>query len=535
MKTMDSRSLCLHPIRLRKKFHLCRRGRVLALIALLGSGSGLLAQKQTSAPTDHWVYDYAQQLALRHRWAGLHFDHFPLTLGELAFFSDTVQAQTLSAAEKFWLQRLQEHAATPRENRPWLQTGGRLTERAGKFGGAARSVAALRTHAALFPDRHVALVNAIRIDQDLRDDPTYLGKRWRGFAGYTEQAYAALHFDKYLVKFGRDFLRWGRGYDASLLLSDEARPLDQLYAGFKLKHLQFHYVAAKLNPVALDDSSRWFYRRNFADRYFAAVRAEVIPSPSLLKLAVTQMVLYAGPERGFEWYYLNPLLIYHGEQLNEPRKGNTFWGFDFVLRPHARAEIYGQFLLDDHQIEKTRTDDLEPTEYGVMLGGVVADPLQWSGATLGGEYTRVANRTYNTLNLWEKFTHRNRPLAHFLGNDFDRVLVYGQVYAGANVQLIFSGERRRRGEGRVDSTFATPWRDLPAGEVYRESFPSGIVERSTHFDIEARWHPQRNFYLSFAAGSSRYRDYENQAGIARNETRLFLRLWLEKFWWAGLN
>ncbi len=508
----------------------------LALQLLATNAALLRAQHQASVPADHWAYDYAQQLALRHRQAAWYFDRQPITTGEFASFADTLSAQSLSAAESFWRQRLQEFVAVPGSGQSWLQAGGRGQEKAGKFGEFSRSRAALRTQIGIFPDRHVALVNSIRMDQELRDDPSYLGKRWRGFAGFTEQAYVSLHFDKYLVKFGRDFLQWGRGHDASLLISDEARPLDQFYAGVRLKHLRLEYAAAKLNPTALADSLRQLYGRDFAERYFSAVRVEWLPHPSLLRLAVTQMVLYGGPERGFEWYYLNPLAVFHGEQLNEARKGNTSLGFDWVLRPRDRVEFYGQFVLDDHQIEKTRQDDREPTEFGVLIGGVFADPLQFFGATVGFEYTRVANRTYNSLNSWEKFTHRNRPLAHFLGNDFDRWLLHGRAYAGKNVQLLFSFERRRRGEGRIDSAFSTPWREvLPEGDTFSEAFPSGIVERSTHYEGEARWHPHRDFYLAFAAGHSRYHDFENQAGVSRDETRLFLRLWLEKLWWLGLN
>ncbi|MGH7493262.1 MAG: capsule assembly Wzi family protein [bacterium] len=508
---------------------------LLGWMILFGGGLDLAAQQSATVPTEHWAYEYARQLALRHRQAAVFLDVLPYSAGEFAAFADTFRAPSFSGAEQFWLQRLQAMAVPPVANTSWLQAGGRLQEQVGKFGEAPHARGALRTLVGLFPDRHVSFVNAIRLDQELRDDPAYLGKRWRGFAGFTEQAYVSLHFGKYLVKFGRDFLRWGRGYDATLLVSDASRPLDQFYAGVSLKHLRFYYVAAKLNPTALEDSLRAFYRRDFAERYFSAVRVEWLPDPELLKLAVTQMVLYGGPDRGFEWYYLNPLALFHGEQVNEARKGNTSLAFDWVLRPRDRMELYGQFFLDDHQIEQTRIDDREPTEFGVLIGGVWADPLQLPGTTLGLEYTRVANRTYNSLATWERFTHRNRPLAHFLGNDFERWLLHGQMYTGSNVQLLFSFESRRRGEGRLDSAFTTPWRDLPAGEAFREAFPSGIVERSTHVDLEARWHPHRDFYLSLAAGHSRYRDFEHQSGVDQDETRVWLRLWLEKFLWLGLD
>lgn len=63
---------------------------------------------------------------------------------------------------------------------------------------------------------------------------------------------------------------------------------------------------------------------------------------------------------------------------------------------------YGQLLIDDLQIEKTRPGDLEPNEIGYLVGGQVADALGLRATTIGVEYTRVANRTCNTAMELEK-------------------------------------------------------------------------------------------------------------------------------------
>lgn len=507
-----------------------------ALLLIATSCSFAFAQDLATIPTYHWANAYLQRLALRHREVGLTFEHLPFSKQETKTFAQKFQNMSeLSFAERFWAKRLSayfmEHNAQPSQ----LQIGGRLIERAGRIEGRAHSRSALMTQLAFFPNRHLALVNTIRVDQELREDPNYLGKRWRGFAGYTEQAYALLHFDKYVAKFGRDFLWWGRGYDATLLLSDYSRPLDQFYGRATFNKFRLHYVAAKLDPVRLPDSLQASPVHNFAERYLSAVRAELVFNPRVLTVAATQMVIYGGANRGFEWYYLNPLLLFHGEQLNEARKGNTFLALDFSLRPAARAELYGQLLIDDYQIERTGKRDLEPSEMGYLLGGELAEPLHWRGVSLGAEYTRVANRTYNTLFAWEKFLHRNRPLAHFLGNDFDRVLVHGHAYLGANVTLNAVFETRRRGEGRIDSTFEAPWLNVNEGESYSEKFPSGVVERSKHVQFELRWHPGAAFYLSLHAMHSRYRDFAHQTGVDKTENSFFVKLWWENAWRLGLD
>ncbi|MDZ7266544.1 MAG: capsule assembly Wzi family protein [candidate division KSB1 bacterium] len=493
------------------------------------------AQEIMTVPTYHWSYIYARELSLRHRQLDFSPANWPVTLGDMARLADTTGLATASAPERFWQMRLLQFARTPRAQKAWLQLGGRLSESAGDFGPAWHSRAGLRTQLALFPDRHVALVNAIRLDEELREDPNYLGKRWRGFAGYTEQAYVALHFGRYVAKLGRDFVRWGRGTDATLLLSDYSRPLDHFFGRLTLAPFRFDYLAAKLNSEYLPDSLRTRYATEVSERYLAAARAEVRFKTNLLTLAVTQLVLYGGPGRGFELYYLNPLLAFHGEQLNESLKSNTAGALDAVLRPRDGLECYAQLLIDDVQVEKTRRGDLEPNEIAFLLGGELAEPFGWRGVTLGLEYTRVANRTYNAITVWEKFLHRNRPLAHFLGNDFDRWLVHGRAYAGGNVQLFYSYEARRHGEGRLERPFDMPWVNADLQQGYREKFPSGVVERSTHVHLEARWHATAGFHLALAAGHARYRNFANQAGRQQQETSVRLQLGLEQFWWLGLE
>jgi hypothetical protein len=248
-------------------------------------------------------------------------------------------------------------------------------------------------------------------------------------------------------------------------------------------------------------------------------------------------VIHGGPDRNFEWYYLNPFIFYHGEQLNEGKNGNTLGALDFVARPGRRLELYGQLLIDDVQIEKTRSGDLEPNEIAYLFGAQVADPLGTRGTTIGLEYTRIANRTYNTILEWEKFLHRNRPLAHFLGNDFDRWLLQTSTYLGSRLQLYATAELLRRGEGRIESQFDMPWLEQSLEEGYSESFPSGVVEKSRHLRLEARWQPRLEIFLSLEGQFSSYKNFAHAvlAGETKNVTSFFLRFWWEKDWWLPLG
>ena len=490
--------------------------------------SSASAQEIITLPTNHWAYEYLQQLGLRHRLPGTMLSTLPLRYQQLQAVVDSIRPHANSAAERFWLLCLNALAAPSETAYPKLQAGGRVLENAGTMLNTdRRSRLALRSHLGIFPDRHLALYNVITLDQNLGDDPNYLGKRWRGFTGFTEQAYALLHFDKYLVKFGRDFIRWGRGRDATLLISDYARPVDHLLAQLDFSRARFTYVAARLDRAPLADSSVARYGVDYAERYLTAARAEAELSKNRLRLGFTQFVVSGGPNRAFEWNYLNPFLIYHGEQLNDKQQGgNIFVALDFMARPENGLEFYGQLLIDDIQVEKRGRGDLEPNEIGYLLGVEKAVNV----ATIGLEYTRVANRTYNTVREWEKFLHRRRPLAHFLGNDFDRWLLHANLYAGKQVQLYFTTELLRRGEGRIDSIFDRPWENATLEKGYREKFPFGVVETGWQFRLEARWHPRPEFYLAAHGQFARYKNFSNVSGVKENDTGIFLRLWWERDW-----
>jgi len=491
------------------------------------------AQEIIPLPTNHWAYEYLQELGLRHRVHGTMLLTLPLRYQQIQTVVDSLRPFANSTAEQFWLQRINLLAKTFETAYPKLLAGGRVFEDAGNISHTdRRSRLALRSHLGIFPDRHLALYNVINLDQNLGDDPNYLGKRWRGFTGFTEQAYALLHFDKYFVKFGRDFIRWGRGRDATLLISDYARPVDHLLAQLDFSRARFTYVAAKLDRAPLADSSVARYGVDYAERYLTAARAEAELSKNRLRLGFTQFVVSGGPNRAFEWNYLNPFLIYHGEQLNDKQPGgNIFVAVDFMARPKNGLEFYGQLLIDDLQIEKRGRGDLEPNEIGYLLGVEKAV----NAATIGLEYTRVANRTYNTVREWEKFLHRRRPLAHFLGNDFDRWLLSTNLYAGKQVQLYLTTELLRRGEGRIDSTFDRPWENATLEKGYREKFPFGVVERSWQFRLEARWHPQPGFFLAVHGQYARFKNFSNRIGVEENDRGVFVRLWWEKDWLISLG
>jgi hypothetical protein len=210
------------------------------------------------------------------------------------------------------------------------------------------------------------------------------------------------------------------------------------------------------------------------NRYFSAHRIEIKPFRQL-DIGFSESVVYGGIGRQIEFYYTNPLTWYHGEQLNKGNDDNTFLSFDFTFYPRNGISLYGEFMVDDFQIEKKSKGDDEPNELGYIGGVYITDPIRNSNLDLSFEYTRINNWTYNQGHTWNRYVNDGKIIGHFLGPD--RESLYFSIKKwfvwGGWAQLSY--ERQNIGEGNVFSDWTDPWL-LSTGQ-YQEKFPTGVVEK----------------------------------------------------------
>lgn len=488
--------------------------------------------REITLPPYHWAQQYFHELRLRAPAQFSFTGSYPITLRQLHQATENSAGQAMAAKRFVPTLRayLRSYNPYPEEkSEPFFQLGTLSSGRAGQIEGETKTRLSQRLALGLSFSSAFQIHSVVNLDEGLRDDPHYTGKKWRGFAAITEQGYGLYSRNNFLLKFGRDYIRWGRGEDAALLISDASLPFDHFQLQLRTKHAQFTYFSAKLNGVLLPDTT--VQPGPVIERYLSGGRAEFALFHRRLQIAVSQSVLYAR-QGGFEWYYLNPFLVYHGEVVNKPGGANSFGSIDFSAYPKPGLELYGELLIDDFQIEKTSVVDLEPAEYGYILGLRAADLMQWQGTTLGLEYTRVKNRTYNTMIPAEQYTHLTRPIGHFMGNDFDRWLLWGKLYLENGLQIGARAEVWRRGEGRIDGPFDTPWLFVTLEEGYSEPFPTGVVEKSVQLTAQLRWQLSSMSYIEARVMHRTARNDDNRAGIDFKRTEFFLHFWLEwnKFW-----
>ncbi|MFQ5585171.1 MAG: capsule assembly Wzi family protein, partial [Calditrichia bacterium] len=308
----------------------------------------------------------------------------------------------------------------------------------------------LHTQLGFFWKDRITVYNNMRIFS--RADSNYIGKEFQNLYAYTEQGYVSSETKWIKAKFGRDFKQIGPGRSGQLLLSGNSRTFDMYDVAIGRGLLQFSFWGIQLNRRKIPGSDTLNVPPN-ANRYLNGHRLS-INIKNRYFFGLSEVIVYGGPYQGWELGYMNPFQIYYGYSVNRnSASGNSFLNLDWDIYFRENMEFYGEFLIDDIQFEKKSPQDLEPNEFGFLLG------FQWANVGLAGtlfntEYIQVRNRTYNApFNDWEKYLHRNEVIGYFRGNNFWSFYLSGAYWLFPTAQIKLFTNIVKQGEGSVAGEF----------------------------------------------------------------------------------
>jgi hypothetical protein len=305
------------------------------------------------------------------------------------------------------------------------------------------------------------------------------------------------------VFLGRDEVSWGASRNRGLLFSGSGHSLDMLRFTLATPLLRFTAFQAQLRRGASDP---W---AESIKRYVAAHRVEVLVSKTF-NFSFSEAVLYGGEGRDFQLGYSLPMAAFYAEQWNSEEEDNILIGSGFGLVFPGCAEVRGEVLFDDFQIDPGS----EPNEVGLGLEVRAVNPLVRVGSVLGLSYHLVTNRTYGHKVSWNRFVQEGVLIGYPDGPDGDRLGASASFALGEPYWLKISYERVRQGEGRVSDPQEEPGRHL--------RFPSGIVETKNSFLAELAWRPCWPLYVTADLGWSRAENVGNREGVDHDGFNLAL-------------
>jgi len=381
-------------------------------------------------------------------------------------------------------------------------------------GSALKSYEFINGHLDWIPNKRFIASVSFTFSEELAEDPAFGGKVWKGIAGRLNYAYLQYKFDFLKLTFGRDKNSWGPGRRSNLLISGNSDGMDMIRAEAELGPFKFTTFTAVLDPdhtyIAYGDS----LVKTRINRYLAAHRLDIQPM-SELNIGLSESVIYGGIGRQIEFYYTNPITWYHGEQLNQNNDDNTFLSLDVTYRPIRGVKLYGEFLIDDFQIDNETKGDDEPNELGFIGGFFLSDPMRLRNTDISFEYARVSNWTYNQGVTWNRYIQNEKLIGHYLGPDSESIYFGVRHWLKSVAMITVSFERLNAGEGSVFDDWTTPW--LFSIGKYSEPFPTGTVEKRNIFGISGEYFGSRCFRVGF---DGYYLDIANSGNI-RGESDSF--------------
>jgi hypothetical protein len=495
--------------------------------------SAPLAATLETIPLDSWVYQAIDELHCRGFFSSLHTDVRPYSRGQIASMLLEINQEPNGGSSKLTDSQLWLLGKLNQEFRYELQQLLRKNEEETKQGKTIRYSACPVGHFTLaesdssyarlqvrfeigiqFGDRFV-LKDRVVVDTKAEKERRYRGREWRsGLTGVLDQGYANMDLKYLQLLVGRDHLRWGPGRDDVLLLSDQIPPFDMVKAEAEFGSFRLISFAAVLDQISyMSDPLQ-------ARRYLSGHRLNMKLKFGV-EMGISEVVLYGGEDRNPEIYYLNPLLPYYGEQHNNGKDDNILWSVDVTLSMFRNKEVYFEWLIDDFQYDLKS----EPHQTGYQIGLNYADPFGLSKGYLNLEYTRINNWVYGQIQPWNIYTYYGRGMGSVLGPDADRLVLRLLYHITQNIDLAFSGELKRKGEGRIDA-FLDP--TVP----YPEKFPSGVVEQTNRYQLDFAYQPGARFKLEIFAGYNHIKNPDNQTGKKHEAfflmTKLNLNLWKER-------
>lgn len=479
-------------------------------------------------PLDSWVYPTLEQLHTQKLFPKLHSSIKPYTRGEIATY--LIELEKLEKESKLsftksqtWLiDKLKDEfsyeISTLMEISPAASVKYNLNP--ALFYYSAQDKKPVRGKFKLggsyqYSNQFLFKINGI-LDTQAEKDPQFFGRKWKkNLTGYLDQAY--LHWEtKYLkILLGRDNQNWSPDLADGLLFSGQSPALDQIRLSMQLGYFRFSYFSSVLDKIFDPDSAR------FANRYISAHSIN-FKHPKGIELGLSETVIYGGINRSVELYYLNPILPYYVEQFNQNAPDNILWSLTFDLSFWKDKEFYGELLIDDFQYDFKS----EPHQIGYLLGTRLANLFNLDGTYFNLEYRRIGFWVYGADISWNRFLHHDRNLGSALGPDADLIQGSFLYHLRKDFSLQFSAGYKRKGEGRIDMVYPSP---LPAVS----KFPSGVVEKTSVFEILGVFQPDAKFKIDLGLQLTSRKNISNIADKnIRGEFSLNLKIeynfWKEK-------
>ena len=306
-------------------------------------------------------------------------------------------------------------------------------------------------------------------------------------------------FKKGNISFGKDNLIWGYGENSNIVLSNKAPSYPYIRLDYKpLKWLNFNYTHAWLNSNIADSSLSYFtntgridndFRLVFVQKYLATHSIELVAMKGL-NIAIGESIVYSDKMDAGFLIPINLFKFYDNNRSNYLIEAGS--NGQYFLSASSRNQIknthlYSTLFIDEIKVSSIFNKTESRNQLGYNLGGSITDIII-PYLSLGAEYSRVNPFVYSNLISAQTYTSYNYSLGDWMGNNFDKAIVFAKYTPIAKLKLVARYQKIRKGG---------------AGTIYEQyavqpqpNFLFDYIKTRSDIFFQARYEYINNIYLS---------------------------------------
>jgi len=306
-------------------------------------------------------------------------------------------------------------------------------------------------------------------------------------------------FKKANISLGKDNLIWGYGENSNIVLSNKAPSYPYIRLDYKpLTWLNFNYTHTWLNSNITDSSLSYFtnsgridndFRLVFVQKYLATHSIEVEAMKGL-NIAIGELIVYSDKmDPGF-LIPINLFKFYDNNRSNyliEAGSNGQYFLSVSSRNQLKNTHLYSTLFIDEIRVSSMFNKTGSRNQLGYNVGGSITD-IFIPYLSLGAEYTRVNPFVYSNLIPAQTYASYNYSLGDWMGNNFDRAILFAKYTPIAKLKLLARYQKiRKGGTGTIYEQYAV--QPQPA-------FLFDYMKTRSDLFLQARYEWINNIYLN---------------------------------------
>jgi len=290
-------------------------------------------------------------------------------------------------------------------------------------------------------------------------------------------------FKKGNISLGKDNLIWGYGENSSIVLSNKAPSYP--YIRWLNSNIPDSSLSYLTNSERLGNDARIVFVSKFL-----ATHSIIIKPMKGLDIALGESIVYSDKmDPGF-LIPINLFKFYDNNRSNYLIEAGSNGQYFLSLSSRNQIKnthLYATLFIDEIRVSSMFNKKESRNQLGYNIGGSITD-IFIPYLTFGAEYTRVNPFVYSNLIPAQNYTSYNYSLGDWMGNNFDRAILFAKYTPIAKLKLLGRFQKIRKGG---------------AGTIFKQyevqpqpPFLFDYIKTRSDLFLEARYEWINNIYLT---------------------------------------